>query len=329
MTPPETLSLDRFLGEIRAEEGVSRLILTIARGAERIASVLRRAGLAGALGSAGETNVQGEAVQKMDRISNQILVDAVREERTACRVASEEMEEPVSIREGAGYAVLFDPLDGSTNIDTGGTVGTIFSVRRADPRSGGGASDLLRPGTEQIAAGYVNYGPSTVLVLTVGEGSHLLTHDPGPGRFLVTQRGLRMPPRGKYYATNEGQRAFWHPPTLRLVEHLQTPDKTDRRPYSTRYSGCLVSDVHRILLEGGIYLYPADTRDPGKPSGKLRLMYECAPLALVVERAGGRASTGRGRILEVAPTSLHQRVPLFIGSAREVGLAEELESGRR
>jgi fructose-1,6-bisphosphatase I len=187
----------------------------------------------------------------------------------------------------------------------------------------------LQKGSLQRAACYLNYGPATTLVLGVGGGTHLFCLDAKTSEFVLAARDWRIPGRGKIYAVNEGQRAFFHPATRKFLDHLQLPDPAEGRPYSTRYSGCLVTDVHRILLEGGIYLYPSDTRDPRKPHGKLRLLYECAPLALIVEQAGGKASSGRGPILEVQPQAIHERVPLFIGSRHEVSLAEEFEAGRR
>ncbi|MCI0409907.1 MAG: fructose-1,6-bisphosphatase, partial [Acidobacteria bacterium] len=306
-------SLSRFLSGSGIPPNLAKVLLTAAAGGKRISRELRRAGLSGETGITGDKNVQGEVVKKMDLLANEILVEAFRSAGDAALVASEEMEEPLVLFPGAPYSVLFDPLDGSSNVDTGGSVGTIVSVQRVPPDGGLGRESLLQPGSTQAAACYLNYGPATTLVLTAGSGAHLFSLDPDSEDFILTMPSLQIPKRGKVYATNEGQRAYHHPGTRKFLEYLQTPEKSDGRPYSTRYSGCLVTDVHRILLEGGIYFYPADTRDPKKPHGKLRLLYECAPMGMIVEQAGGRASTGRGPISEVQPTQIHQRVPLYVG----------------
>jgi fructose-1,6-bisphosphatase I len=303
--------------------------MSAARGGVQISRELRRAGLSGITGATGGTNVQGEVVKKMDVRSNEILVETFREAGGVARVASEEMDEALVLSPDAAYSVLFDPLDGSSNVDTGASVGSILSIQSSPPTGASSGETLLQKGASLAAACYLNYGPATSLVLTTGSGAHYFCLDPASEGFVLVTRSLRIPTRGKVYATNEGQRAFYHPGTRRFLDYLQTPDASDGRPYSARYSGCLVTDVHRILLEGGIYLYPKDTRDPKKPHGKLRLLYECAPLARIVEQAGGKASTGRGPILEVTPSMLHERVPIFIGSPYEVGLAEEFEAGKR
>jgi len=321
-------TLAGFLRTSSVPSGLAEVLLLAARGGIRIADQLRLAGLAGVLGSTGNTNVQGETVKKMDILSHEILLETLHEGGRVSLIASEEMEDPLTLPGGGEFSVLFDPLDGSSNIDTDGCVGSIFSIHRLPAGRPTGREALLRKGSEQAAAGYMNYGPATVLVFTTGAGTHQFTFDPKRGEFLLTAGPMRIPQRGKVYATNEGQRVYWHSSTRRFIKHLQTPDKSDGRPYSTRYSGCLVTDVHRILLEGGIYLYPADTRDPKKPYGKLRLLYECAPLAMVVEQAGGKASTGREPIQEVQPADIHQRVSLYIGSPADVTLAEEFEAGR-
>jgi fructose-1,6-bisphosphatase I len=329
MSPAPFPRLDEFLQGTAVAADLAEVLSAAARAGARIAEELRLAGLAGILGSAGGTNVQGEAVKKMDVRSNEILVDTFRDAGVVSRVASEEMEDPLEIQGGGPWSVLFDPLDGSSNLDVDGCVGSIFSIHRLAPGTPPGGQVLLRRGLEQAAAGYLSYGPATVLVFTVGHGVHQFTFDPQSRAFQMTAREIRIPRRGRVYATNEGLRSFWHPSTRRFIDYLQTPDQAGEHPYSTRYSGCLVADVHRILLEGGIYVYPADTRDPKKPHGKLRLLYECAPLAMIVEQAGGEASTGREPIRQVLPHELHQRVPLYIGSPTEVALAEDFESGRR
>jgi fructose-1,6-bisphosphatase I len=321
-------SLARFLGDSGVPRDLAKVLLTAAAAGVRISRELRRAGLSGETGITGDTNVQGEVVKKMDFLANEILVEAFRSAGDAALVASEEMEEPQVLAPGAPYSVLFDPLDGSSNVDTGGSVGSIVSVQHVPHGGGLGRESLLQPGSTQAAACYLNYGPSTALVLSAGSGTHLFCLDPDDEDFILTVPSLRIPGRGKVYATNEGQQAYYHPGTRKFLEYLKTPEKSDGRPYSTRYSGCLVTDLHRILLEGGIYFYPADTRDPKKPHGKLRLLYECAPIGMIVEQAGGKASTGKGPISEVRPTEIHQRVPFYVGSPHEVAMAEAFEAGR-
>lgn len=321
--------LPRFLDDAGVSGDLRAVLLSAAQAGIQISRELRRAGLSGVTGTTGDTNVQGEVVKKMDLLANEIMVEAFKNEGGVAQVASEEMAEPLVLSREAPYSVLFDPLDGSSNVDTGGSVGTILSVQASTRAKGPRVEMLLQKGADLAAACYLNYGPATSLVLTTGSGAHLFCLEPTSETFVLITRNLRIPKRGKVYATNEGQRNYYHPSTRRFLDHLQASDPSDGRPYSARYSGCLVTDVHRILLEGGIYLYPSDTRDPKKPHGKLRLLYECAPLAWIVEQAGGRASTGRGPIAEVTPSELHQRVPLFIGSPYEVGLAEEFEAGKR
>lgn len=324
------ITLDRFiLEEQQASPGatgeLSLLLMRFGVAGKRIASALSRAGLTGALGAAGSSNVQGEEQKKLDVVANEILVETFDYGRLVTLAASEEMEEPVVYATGpagGGYAVLFDPLDGSSNIDVNGTLGMIFSVR---PRREGGPSDLLRSGRDQVAAGYVLFGPAVLLVYTTGEGVHLFTLDPAIGEFLLTRKSVRMPERGRAYAVNEGRSHAWSPQVRAFVDYLKTPDPATGRPYATRYSASLVADVHRFLLEGGIYLYPADGARGGRPSGKLRVLYECHPLAFVVEQAGGRATSGLEPVLDWVPDSLHARMPLAIGSRTEVELFEQFQ----
>ncbi len=320
------LTLDRFvLEEQRFSPGstgeLSLLLVRLGVAAKRIAAALAGAGLSESLGFAGSSNSQGEEQKKLDVLANDILLETFDYGGLVSLAASEEMEEPVvfggRLADGH-YAVLFDPMDGSSNIDVNGTLGTIFSIRR---RRDGTVADILRPGHEQVAAGYFLFGPAVLLVYTSGEGVHLFTLDPAIGEFLLTRRDVRMPDRGKAYAVNEGRAHTWAPCVRAFVEHLKAPDKGSGRPYATRYSASLVGDVHRFLLEGGIYLYPADTGGAG--TGKLRVLYECHPLAFVVEQAGGKASTGAQRVLDVAPSSLHERMPLAIGSRSEVELFDQ------
>lgn len=308
----------------------SALMAQIGLAGKMIAHDLRRAGLINILGVTGSTNVQGEVVKKLDELANETFVKVFQYSGLVCALASEEMEKPHLLPENwprGKYMLLFDPLDGSSNTDVNMPLGTIFSVLRYSGKDRlPSEADLVRKGTDQVAAGYLLYGSSTMLVFTVGQGVHGFTLDPGVGEYVLSHENLKVPARGKTYATNEGHLLKWPPGTRRYVDHLKAQDQATGRPYLSRYSACLAGDVHRILVGGGIYLYPGET---DKPEGKLRLLYEANPLAMVVEQAGGRASTGTMRILDVEPKALHQRVPLIIGSSGDVCLAEEFIQGRR
>ncbi len=329
------VTLTRFIIETQAGYPAatgefSALLAQIGLAGKRIANDLRRAGLINILGYTGETNVQGEAVKKLDELANETFIKSFQYSGLVCALASEEMEKPVHLPENwphGKYMLLFDPLDGSSNTDVNMPMGTIFSILRYDGKAGlPPESELIRKGTEQVAAGYLMYGSSTMLVFTSGQGVHGFTLDPGIGEYLLSHENIRMPAKGSVYCTNEGNYQKWPEGTRRYVDYLKASDKPTGRPYSGRYSGCLVADVHRILLGGGIYLYPGET---AKPEGKLRLLYEGNPLAMVVEQAGGRAGTGTERILDVAAKTLHQRVPLLIGSSDDVGLAEAFIQGKQ
>ena len=328
-------TLTRFIIETQAGYPAARgefsaLLAQIGLAGKMIANDLRRAGLINILGLTGATNVQGEAVKKLDEIANETFIKVFQYSGLVCALASEEMEKPVQLPENwphGKYMLLFDPLDGSSNADVNMPMGTIFSVLRYNGDGGlPSDSELVRKGTEQVAAGYLMYGSSTMLVFTSGKGVNGFTLDPGIGEYLLTHENIRLPARGRVYAVNEGNYHKWPAGTRRYVDHLKEFDKATGRPYAGRYSGCLAADVHRILLGGGIYLYPGET---DKPEGKLRLLYEGSPLAMVVEQAGGKASTGTQRILDVEPKALHQRVPLLIGSADDVSQAEAFIQGKR
>jgi fructose-1,6-bisphosphatase I len=328
-------TLTRFIIETQsgfpaATGEFSALLAQIGLAGKRIAQDLRRAGLIDILGLTGETNVQGEAVKKLDELANETFIKSFQYSGLVCALASEEMERPVHLPENwphGKYMLLFDPLDGSSNTDVNMPLGSIFSVLRHEGKDGlPTESELVHKGTDQVAAGYLMYGSSTMLVFTSGKGVHGFTLDPGIGEYLLTHENVRMPARGKVYAANEGNYHKWPAGTQRYIDYLKQSDKATGRPYSSRYSGCLAADVHRILLGGGIYLYPGET---DKPEGKLRLLYEANPLAMVVEQAGGKASTGTMRILDVAAKVLHQRVPLLIGSPDDVGTAEAFIRGER
>lgn len=295
------------------------LFQAIALAGRMIASRVHKAGLADVLGGAGARNVQGESVQKLDVLANQILVRCVEAGGHVCVMASEENEDiiPVPDRFPKGkYVLMFDPLDGSSNIDVCMSIGTIFSIHRRVTESGPGtARDCLQRGTEQVAAGYILYGSSTMLVYTTGAGVHGFTLDPLVGEFFLSHENIRLPARGGIYSLNEGNSSKWDPRVRDWVSWLKSGDAPGGKPYSHRYIGTLVADFHRTLLKGGVFGYPADAKNP---RGKLRLLYECAPMAMIAEAAGGAASTGTERVLEIEPSSLHARVPFFVGSRDDI-----------
>ncbi len=332
--PPFPITLTRYIIQSQAAHPgatgeFSALMAQIGLVGKMIANDLRRAGLINILGTTGTTNVQGETVKKLDEISNEAFLKVFQYSGLVCALASEEMEKPVQLPENwptGKYMLLFDPLDGSSNTDVNMPLGTIFSILRHDGKGLPSESELIRKGTKQEAAGYLMYGSSTMLVFTAGHGVHGFTLDPGIGEYYLSHENIQIPARGQVYAVNEGNAQKWPDGTRKFVEHLKGRDKQTGRPYAARYSGCLVADVHRVLLGGGVYLYPAEV---DKPDGKLRLLYEANPLAMVVEQAGGKASTGMMRILDVEPKSLHQRVPLLIGSRDDVTLAEDFMLGAR
>ncbi|MBI3666549.1 MAG: fructose-1,6-bisphosphatase, partial [Acidobacteria bacterium] len=276
-------------------------------------------------------NIQQEDVKKLDEFANETLISACEESGLVFGAASEELKGathfPLHGRSGASYAVLFDPLDGSSNTDVNGALGSIFSIfRRRSLQGPGTDADLLRAGRELFAAGYLLFGPSTMLVYTRGLAVHAFTLDLGVGQFFESHYQIRMPAHGSVYSINEGNRHRWQPGVSELIERLQSDDSPAGKPYSTRYTGCLTADFHRILLEGGIFLYPEVRGADGKYSGKLRLLYEAMPLAYLAHQAGGCSSTGMEPILDIQPGSLHQRVALILGSPAEVHLAEQIIS---
>jgi len=327
MSTRETTLTRHLLMQQQASPGAtgefSVLMSQIALAVKTIAYDLSRAGLVDILGATGDINIQGEVTQKLDRIANDAFLQAFEYGELVSDLVSEEMEQPAQIQgntDKGKYVIFVDPLDGSSNIDVDVTIGSIFSVHRRPAGSGDDLSRALHlPGRQQVAAGYALYGPNTMLIYTTGKGVHGFTLDPRIREFLLTHEDIRIPSRGSTYSINEGRRLEWYPSTRGYIDYVQQKDKATNRPYSGRYVGSLVADFHRTLIKGGIFLYPAD---PKNTNGKLRLMYECAPLAMVIEAAGGRASTGTQRILDLVPTALHQRVPLLIGSSEDVTLAE-------
>ncbi|MBO9661573.1 class 1 fructose-bisphosphatase [Dokdonella sp.] len=321
------ISLSRFLIEQQREKGhinadLRLLIEVVARACKRISIAVGKGALGGALGSAGTENVQGETQKKLDVVSNELLLEANEWGGHLAALASEEMDDPHPIphRYPKGeYLLVFDPLDGSSNIDVNISVGTIFSVLRCpDGIKDPDESAFLQPGTKQVAAGYAVYGSSTVLVLTLGDGVHQFTLDREYGDFPLTQSNLRIPEDTSEFAINMSNIRHWEPPMRRYIDELLAGKTGPRgRDFNMRWVASMVADVHRILTRGGIFIYPRDLKDPSKP-GKLRLMYEANPMAMIVEQAGGAATTGLQRILDVQPTQLHQRVPVFLGSRNEV-----------
>ena len=306
----------------------TNLLYDIALAAKIISREVSKAGLVEILGLTGEENVQGEQVMKLDVFANETFIHMNNHAGRLCAMASEENPDIIPIPEGyptGKYVLVFDPLDGSANIDMNVSIGTIFSVhRKVSAGQRGALKDFLQPGYKQAAAGYIIYGSSTMMVYTSGQGVHGFTLDPSVGEFLLSHPNIQIPPRGKYYSTNEGNYHYWSEGVRRYVDYLKASDEATGRPYSARYIGTLVADFHRNLLAGGIFMYPADTKDPQRLHGKLRLLYEAAPLAFIVEQAGGRASDGMQDIMRIQPESLHQRVSLFIGSREDVDEAEEL-----
>ncbi len=297
--------------------------------AKIISAEVNMAGLAGILGQSGKTNVQGEEVQKLDDFANRTLKRRMEQCGYICIMGSEEDDGVIPVLDGyeGKYTLAFDPLDGSSNIDVNVSIGTIFSVhRRKSEGKQGNMSDLLQKGSEQVAAGYIIYGSSTVLVYTTGHGDgvHGFTLDPSVGEFFLSHPDIKIPEQAKYYSINEAYSRYWYDETRDYIKKLKEMDEQGERSYSLRYIGSLVSDFHRNLIKGGVFLYPRDKKSTDKPDGKLRLLYEAAPLAMVAEEAGGLAITDDGRrILDIEPKDLHQRVPLVIGSRDEVSLAKE------
>lgn len=304
---------------------LTNLLYDLALAAKLIASRTQRGGLADILGSAGHENVQGEEVQKLDVYAQRTIYQLTDHTGRLCCMASEEEKDIIPIPEQypvGDYVLVFDPLDGSSNIDFNVAVGTIFAVFRRRSKSGPGTvDDVLRSGREIVAGGYLVYGSSTMLVYTTGHGVHGFTLEPSIGEFLLTHPNIRIPAKGKYYSVNQGNEKYWSEGVRRYTRWLQGEEGA-ARALGLRYIGSMVADVHRTLLGGGVFYYPTDLKDPAKPQGKLRLLYEAVPMSYLIEQAGGYGSTGRGPVLDVTPTSLHQRTPVFVGNRDLVEQAE-------
>jgi fructose-1,6-bisphosphatase I len=326
-----TKTLGEFIIEKQAEYPeatgeLSSIFASIRLAAKVVHREINKAGLADITGAIGNENIQGEQQQKLDVIANDKFKAALSARGVVCGLASEEEDSYVRFEDdlckNGKYVVLMDPLDGSSNIDVNVSVGTIFSVYRRITPIGEPVSDedFLQPGSEQVAAGYVIYGSSTMLVYSTGNGVHGFTYDPSLGIFCLSHPEMTFPEDGKIYSVNEGNYVHFHDGVKQYIKYCQVEDKKTQRPYTSRYIGSLVSDFHRNLIKGGIFLYPASTQ---YPTGKLRLLYESNPMAFLAEQAGGRAIAGVAeRILDIKPTELHQRVPFFVGSKNMVGKLE-------
>ena len=302
---------------------LTQLILQTAISCKGISAALHKGALAGILGSANSDNVQGETQKKLDIISNVLMVDTLLGGGIAAALASEERDEMIVASDSGKYLILFDPLDGSSNIDVNVTVGSIFSILRAPPAvidSGRDVdeADFLQPGTQQLAAGYALYGPTTMLVLTVGNGVAGFTLDPNLGQFMLTHPNMKVPEDTQEFAINASNSRFWEAPVKRYVDEALAGKTGPRgKDFNMRWIASMVAEAHRILMRGGVFMYPRDTKDASKP-GRLRLLYEANPVGMLIEQAGGRASTGREPMLSVKPTALHQRIGLVFGSKNEV-----------
>lgn len=324
------MTLEQFIVERQSEYpgasgSLSRLLRDLSVAAKIVNRDVRKAGLVDILGASGEVNVQGEVQQKLDALAHEEFVRALRRGGECCLIGSEEHAEAIPIKTDSDatlgqYIVLLDPLDGSSNIDVNVSIGTIFSVYRLpEDATEATLEHALQPGSKQIAAGYILYGSSAMLVYTTGNGVHGFTLDPSIGEFILSHPYIQAAKQGKIYSINEGNYNSWAKGLKRYIKWVQEETADKSRPYTSRYIGSFVADFHRNLLKGGIYIYPADRRSP---NGKLRLMYEANPMAFLIEQAGGRATDGEQRILDIVPEKLHQRVPVYIGSEEMVKTAE-------
>lgn len=327
-TPTSVVTIERFIIEQERQHPeatgeLSGILYDIALAAKLIANKVRRAGLVDILGATDNSNVQGEIQQKLDVFANETIIKAMDHGGRLCAMASEEEADIIPIPDGfrtGKYCLMFDPLDGSSNVDVNVPVGTIFSIVQKITRGRHGEmEDLLQPGRRQVAAGYIIYGSSTMLVYTTGQGVHGFTLDPSIGEFLLSHPHIRIPDEGRYLSVNDSYEGQWDESTRTLMRRYRGLEG-DRKPLNVRYVGSLVADFHRNLLGGGVFCYPRNRKNP---HGKLRLLYEANPLAFVCEQAGGAACDGARRVLDVVPTELHQRTPLFIGSRRDVELAAQ------
>ena len=313
-------TLQQQLDQGIINQDLATLLLALAKESMAISDSVHQGALAGVLGSAESENVQGETQKKLDIIANDRLLSSLADSGVVAGMASEEMDHcsPVAGGENRPYLVLFDPLDGSSNIDVNVSIGTIFSVLNNPGRGSINDSGFLQPGNQQVAAGYIVYGPQTTLVFSVGRGVDLFTLDRKSQTYVQTQKGLSIPADTKEFAINMSNVRHWHPPVRRYIDELLAGETGPRgKNYNMRWIASMVADVHRVLSRGGTFMYPKDQRDPNKP-GKLRLMYEANPMSLLIEQAGGKAYAGEQRILDIEPEGLHQRCSVMLGSANEI-----------
>ena len=332
---PKFMTLERHISEgenryPKATGAFTGLLHDLSLAAKLVWREVTKAGLANILGSTHRENVSGDVVRKLDEFADETIYKAMDHGGHFCVMASEENEDVLHIPDHypkGKYVLLYDPLDGSSNIDANITIGSIFSVyRRVTSEGNGTLEDCLQTGHKQVAAGYAIFGSSMMFVYSTGFGVHGFTLDPTVGEFLLSHEDIKIPQKGSIYSVNEGNSRLWDDRMRQFVDYLKEEDKSTNRPYSSRYIGTLVADFHRTLLYGGVFMYPSHEK---KPEGKLRLMYECNPMAFLVEQAGGSASNGQQRILEIEPSSLHQRTPLFIGSKDDVKTAEKFLQGKQ
>jgi fructose-1,6-bisphosphatase I/sedoheptulose-1,7-bisphosphatase len=318
-------TLSKFLIQqlscIEDANDLGALLVDVAAAVKAISAMTAKGALGGFLGEMGTKNVQGETQQTLDVLANDVMLRSCEWGGLVAGMASEELDDPYAVPDEYSrgrYLLVFDPLDGSSNIDVNVSVGTIFSVLRHNKSDRPAVADYLQPGEQQVAAGYAIYGPATMLVITVGKGTHGFTLDREIGNFILTHPNLQIPADASEFAINTSNARFWEPPVHRYVAECQAGNTGDRgRDFNMRWIASMVAEVHRILMRGGVFMYPRDTKDRSKP-GRLRLLYEANPMSLLVEQAGGRASTGNQRLLAVTPEALHQRVPLILGSRNEV-----------
>ncbi|KAK4726351.1 hypothetical protein R3W88_031268 [Solanum pinnatisectum] len=317
----DLMTITRFVLNEQSKYPESRgdftiLLSHIVLGCKFVCTAVNKAGLAKLLGLAGETNVQGEDQKKLDVLSNEVFIKALVSSGRTCILVSEEDEEATFVEPSkrGKYCVVFDPLDGSSNIDCGVSIGTIFGIYMMKDVHEPTLDDVLQPGKNMLAAGYCMYGSSCTLVLSTGKGVNGFTLDPSLGEFILTHPDIKIPKKGKIYSVNEGNAKNWDGPTSKYVESCKFP-KDGSSPKSLRYIGSMVADVHRTLLYGGIFLYPADKKSP---NGKLRVLYEVFPMSFLMEQAGGQAFTGKERALDLVPTKIHERAPIFLGSYNDV-----------
>ncbi len=327
------MTLERYINEQEdlhpgATGEFSALLHDISLAAKLVWREVSKAGLVNVMGSTDRMNVSGDVVKKLDIFADETIFKAMDHGGHICVMASEENEDILHIPDqykAGKYVLLYDPLDGSSNIDANITIGSIFSIFKRVSDSGKGTlADCLQPGYKQVAAAYIIYGSSTMFVYSTGHGVHGFTLDPSVGEFLLSHENIRIPPKGKIYSLNEGNFSNYDPGMQKYLQYLKESDKATGRPYSLRYIGTMVGDVHRTLLYGGIFAYPGDKKNP---KGKLRLMYECNPMAYLFEQAGGRSSDGEKSILKIQPGSLHERTPVFLGSSEDIAKCEEFLKG--